>query len=86
MHNWPLFEKRTYDGDRRKPATQVYVAARVTQNAVQNELRASNRMAGDWLILRSLRSKMCLSPCSEAILLEALNRENAHHTQDWRAR
>jgi len=35
--------------------------------------RNSYKTAGDWLILRSLRSKMCLSPFRQAVLFEFLN-------------
>jgi hypothetical protein len=35
----------------------------------------SNKTAGDWLILRSPRSKMCLSPALKAVLLEFLKHD-----------
>ena len=38
------------------------INSKICKRFDHNCLSASNKTAGDWLILRSLRSKMCLSP------------------------
>ena len=60
---------RECDGSRiiHEQAVTIILAILVSLT-VANPVRAYPKPAGDWLILRSLRSKMCLSPFSSEVL------------------
>jgi hypothetical protein len=38
----------------------------------RNALKSFRKTIGDWLIVRSLRSKLCLPPSSETVFVQAL--------------